>query len=223
MLKAVLFDFDGTLFSSERPRFEALRLALGAYGIGITFEEYIHEYIGYSMPDAANIIVARYGLPISPDRFAKEREDIYLKWMASNTPEPFPYAEDILNYLLKYGIDMAVVSGSHRSAVVEALERNSFNYYFRAIITLEDCLRAKPSLDLYLYALSALGIDADYSLAVEDSINGWKAAKAAGIRCIHIAHSGEGQRIPGAESIGGFRELQSLITNEYGIGACQNT
>jgi len=96
---------------------------------------------------------------------------------------------DCLKNAARVGIRLGVVSSSPSRWVLPHLERLVLGEYFEVIVTREDAERAKPHPDLYLVALSRLGVHAAGTVAVEDSANGVTAAVAAGIRCIAYPNS----------------------------------
>lgn len=219
MLKGLLLDFDGTLFDSERPHYDALSAVLRRYGHSLTFDEYVNEHVGVSIPDSAKYLVNKHGLTISPEFFANTREEEYFDWLKRNTPEPFPFALEALSIFRGKGLRLGLVSGSARFGVGRTLERYSLEGVFETVVTREDCARAKPFPDLYGLSLQRLQLNAIDCLAVEDSRNGRAAARAAGIMCVLVAHSEAAHRINEVQSFRGFRELSNWVLKTY-FGGC---
>ncbi len=60
--------------------------------------------------------------------------------------------------------------------------------YFSVIRARDDVQRTKPDPDLYLAALTGLGVSAHQAFAVEDLPNGISAAKRAGLFCLAVPH-----------------------------------
>jgi beta-phosphoglucomutase-like phosphatase (HAD superfamily) len=103
----------------------------------------------------------------------------------------------------------AIVSSSNRAWVDMHLERLEEAVGWDAICTADgDPTRAKPSPTLYLAALASLGVDADEAVAFEDSPNGVRAAKAAGVFCVAVPN--EVTRDLGLEEAGADLVLDSL-------------
>jgi len=85
------------------------------------------------------------------------------------------------------GLATAIVSSGERWWVDRHLGRLERAEHFDAIVTADgDRERAKPRPTLYLEALSLLGLAADEAVAFEDSVNGVRAAKAAGLFCVAV-------------------------------------
>jgi putative hydrolase of the HAD superfamily len=92
-----------------------------------------------------------------------------------------PGVEIFLEKLENAGIRKAVVSSSSHHWVDGWLEKIGLAGRFEEVICRGDAERIKPAPDLYLEAVRRLGIPAENCLVIEDSLNGIKAANAAGI------------------------------------------
>ena len=80
----------------------------------------------------------------------------------------------------------AVASSAHREVIDAALEATGLAGVFRGVVSSDEVERGKPEPDVYLEAARRLGVDPRRCLVVEDSLNGVKAAKAAGMTCVLI-------------------------------------
>jgi HAD superfamily hydrolase (TIGR01509 family) len=81
---------------------------------------------------------------------------------------------------------LGLASSSNRPLIDLALERMGVAELFRATVSSEEVERGKPAPDVYLEAARRLGVAAGRAAAVEDSANGIRSAKAAGMRVIAI-------------------------------------
>lgn len=93
---------------------------------------------------------------------------------------------DILKQVKDSGILLAIASSSSREWVEGFLQHHQLEKYFREVKTQEDVEEVKPDPELYIKTLEALGVTADETVAVEDSVNGSLAAIRAGINCLVI-------------------------------------
>jgi HAD superfamily hydrolase (TIGR01509 family) len=80
----------------------------------------------------------------------------------------------------------AVASSAHGEVIDAALEATGLTGVFRVVVSSDEVDRGKPEPDVYLEAARRLGVDPRRCLVVEDSLNGVKAAKAAGMTCVLI-------------------------------------
>lgn len=95
--------------------------------------------------------------------------------------------EGVEDYLLaakEAGLKIGLASSSKRSWVESYLTQLGILSYFEVIKTRDDVTTVKPDPELYLQAVHALGISAKEAIAFEDSLNGLKAARAAGLKCV---------------------------------------
>ena len=116
--------------------------------------------------------------------------------------EGFPQCEgirEVLEKLHQEGYLLAVGSSSPEDVIQKVLKDLGLAQYFSAFISGENMAHPKPAPDTFLAAAKALLLDPSACLVVEDSTNGGKAAKAAGISCVwfHNPDSGD-QQIPDA-------------------------
>jgi beta-phosphoglucomutase-like phosphatase (HAD superfamily) len=74
---------------------------------------------------------------------------------------------------------------------------------WNVILTREDVKRNKPSPDIFLSAARKLGVDPAACVVVEDAVNGVQAAKAAGMRCVAVAHTFPAERLQEADVVRG--------------------
>jgi HAD superfamily hydrolase (TIGR01509 family) len=81
---------------------------------------------------------------------------------------------------------LGLASSSNREVIDFVLEVSSLGRFFRATVSSEEVARGKPAPDVYLEAAARLGVEPTRCAAVEDSENGIRSAKAAGMRTIAI-------------------------------------
>lgn len=95
-------------------------------------------------------------------------------------------------YLLEakeLGLNIGLASSSGREWVEGYLKKLNIFSYFDVIRTRDDVSRVKPDPELYVKAVEALGVAKSEVFAFEDSLNGLKAARAAGIQCVVVPNS----------------------------------
>jgi beta-phosphoglucomutase-like phosphatase (HAD superfamily) len=185
-IRGLLFDFDGLLIDTESPSrlaFEELyrehgqelprdRWATLIGTLGAEFEPYTHleELVGSPLDRDA----------LDARRRAREDELCELEDLRPGIEEYRTEAE-------RLGLSTAIVSSSSRTWIEKHLARLGGTNGWDAIVTADgDPERAKPRPTLYLEALASLGLEPREGIAFEDSPNGVRAAKAAGLACVAI-------------------------------------
>lgn len=188
MIRAVIFDFDGTILDTELPDYEAWQAIFRAHQCELTLEAW-SKCLGttYDVFNPYDHLEELAGGPVARDRIEQEHRRHFLERVASQTVAA-GVAERIAE-ARQLGLRLAVASSSHREWVVGHLTRLGLIGHFEAIRCRDDVARPKPAPDLYLAALEALGVAPHEAIAFEDSPNGAHAAVAAGIYCVAVPNA----------------------------------
>jgi HAD superfamily hydrolase (TIGR01509 family) len=182
LLKAVIFDMDGVIIDSEPLHKKTERVTLSPYGISLSDEE-LNSYMGTEAKVLLANYIDKYSLPVA---FA-ELYSVYRRNLIrifDESVEPIPATLRLIRALKSSGIGLAVGSSSHRELVELVLRKLDVTDAFSVVVTGEDAKRSKPHPDIFIEAVRRLGVGAEACLVIEDSANGVRAAKAAGIRCL---------------------------------------
>ncbi|GIV66221.1 MAG: HAD family hydrolase [Chloroflexota bacterium] len=184
-IRALIFDFDGLIIDTESPEFETWQEMFREFGAELKFEEWV-ACLGTSAAafDAAAILHQRAGILTENAILWKEQKK--RSTIKANQLQPLPGVVNLLNEAKSTGIGLAVASSSPRAWVQGHLERMGLTSYFRFILTKEDVRNVKPAPDLYLKAIQMLEVEPAEAVVLEDSPNGIKAARQAGLFCVAI-------------------------------------
>ena len=184
-LRAVLFDFDGTLWDSETAVFGVFRELYGEHGHELTLRTWSAAIgtLGGFDPYASLNELEGGGLDVeevavrTEERVREAVREVPLR----------PGVEGFLRQIDDAGVPRGLVSSDRTEWLVTNLERLGCPDGWAAMVCADgDAARAKPNPHLYEAALELLGVPAPRTLAVEDSPNGIRAAKAAGIPCLCV-------------------------------------
>jgi HAD superfamily hydrolase (TIGR01509 family) len=185
-LRGLLFDFDGLLVDTESPS------RLG-------WEELYREH-GHDLPlDEWATLVGTIGAPFDPFAHLEalvgeplDREELTARRQARefaliDLEDLRPGIEGYIDAAKLRGLRTALVSSSSREWIERILRRLDRLDHWDAIVAANgDTARAKPQPTLYLETLETLGLRADEAVAFEDSPNGVRAAKRAGVFCVAV-------------------------------------
>ena len=183
MIEAVIFDLDGVLLDSEQVWDEA-REQLAKERGGRWHENAQRDMMGMSSPEWSRYMHDVIGLPEPPEEISREvvrrLADLYRERLPA-----VPCAREAVERLAaRWSLGLA--SSSNRELIDLTLELLGVEHLFKATVSSEEVARGKPAPDVYLEAARRLGVDPTHAAAIEDSENGIRAAKAAGIRVIAI-------------------------------------
>ena len=213
MLKAVIFDFDGTILDTESPTFLAWQRVYDAHGQMLTFEEYSavigSDYIAF---DPRRTLEERCGRPLDWQRLDAERRSRSLDVITCQPP--LPGICRLLEEAHELKLRCAIASSSPTEWVRGHLRRIGLLKWFHFISCAENECPPKPSPEVYLRALKGLGVSAAEALAIEDSPNGLLAAQRAGIRCVIVPNQlTRKMRFPKKVKV--LRSLEDFSLKEY--------
>lgn len=178
MLKALIFDMDGTLVHSDPVHLRAFASVLAPEGIMIDEAVYKNSIVGRTNEAIFASLLPHRSKAEHID--LADRKEAAFRAIASDL-QPLAGLVDLLDKVIARGLRIGLVTNAPRLNAEHMLSALGIQKYFNAIVTIEDVARGKPDPLPYLTALDRLGIDADEAIVFEDSPSGIKAAKAAGI------------------------------------------
>jgi HAD superfamily hydrolase (TIGR01509 family) len=183
MTDAVVFDLDGVLLDSEQV-WDDVREQLTRERGGRWHENAQRDMMGMSSLEWSRYMHDTLGLPEPPDEISAEvvrrLEDRYRRQL----PLLDGAREAVERLAARWPLGLA--SSSNRELIDLVLDVSGLARFFRVTVSSEEVPRGKPAPDVYLEAARRLKVEADSCAAVEDSSNGIRAAKAAGMRVIAI-------------------------------------
>jgi len=177
-IRAVLYDFDGTLADSTELIMRCYRHTMGAHldavppdeewlsGFGTTLEAQINRFA--RSPDEAIAMLETYRA------YQFEHYDALLR--------PFPGAAETVAELERRGVALAIVTSRYRRSTLLGMDICGITRHFDVIVTPEDVSNPKPHPEPVRFALEKLGVSADEALFVGDSPHDMAAGRAAGTR-----------------------------------------
>jgi len=184
-IQAFLFDFDGLILDTETASRAGWAWLYREHGHELPPEKWALMVGTVGGWDPMGHLEHLTGEALERDALNERRSAHELTLLEAE--ELRPGIADYLAAAERYDLKRAIVSSSSRRWIDHQLARLERAIGWDAIITADhDEERAKPRPTLYLEALDALGVEADEAVAFEDSPNGIRAAKAAGIFVVGI-------------------------------------
>lgn len=181
--KAIIFDLDGVLVSTDELHYLAWKKI--ADSRGIYFDRQInHRLRGVSRMESLDIILERYQGDTLTDRekesLAEEKNEIYKGLLMTLTRDSIPMqTREVLSQLKKRGYRLAIGSSSKNAKRI--LQTTDLIDYFDAISDGTNIKHSKPNPEVFVQAANFLDIQPESCIVVEDSEAGIDAANAAGM------------------------------------------
>ena len=202
MLKAILFDLDGTLIDSEHFYLDSWNEILAEVGAELTYDDWVNNYMGTTAHLNAQKIKDKYGLSASVEELTARRKQITIRLFKSTDVALMPFVPESLEYYRSKGLRMAIATSSQREDVEAIFERNGLGHFFEFMMTRNDVNEAKPHPESYLRCVERLGIDKHECIVFEDTHTGIASAKAAGLTCYAIqSNTNEHHKLMAADKI----------------------
>ena len=188
-IKAALFDLDGVVFDTE-PQYTVFW--------GQQCREFHPEHPGLEHEIKGQTLVQIYDAWFSGP-LAERQAEITERLNRFEQQMSYDYIAGVVEYiteLRKNGVKTAVVTSSNQPKMEAVYQsRPEFKGMFDAILTSEDFERSKPDPDCYLKAAERLGVSKDDCVVFEDSYNGLKSGRAAGMYVVGLATTNSAEAI----------------------------
>ena len=184
MINAVIFDMDGVMIDSEPLWEKTERILLARRDIDYS-PDYRDKIVGLNQRDSGRLLVDTFDLDETVEDIINERISI-LTSIYEKELELIPALVPLLEQLAREGYRLAVASSSPLRVVTFVLDMFSLHNHFLTVVSGDSVGNGKPHPDIYLHTAEMLGVAPAECVAIEDSINGLRSAKGAGMHCIAI-------------------------------------
>ena len=216
IIKAVLFDLDGTIIDTEKYYQEFWPKALAEFGYTITDEQ------GLGMRSLGNPYVEEYlqnifGKKIETTEIKNYARSLVDESVKTNGLELKDGVIDCLKFLKTKNVKIAIVTATAIERTEMYVNLANLNNYFDDIISAKNVPFGKPAPDVYLTACEKLNVKPEETIAVEDSPNGVMSASRAGCNVVMVpdqteADDGLAGRLFG--NIKSLREFESFVNDK---------
>jgi HAD superfamily hydrolase (TIGR01509 family) len=184
---ALILDFDGLILDTESPIFEEWRATFRARGHDLGLDVWQHALGTHGAYDPCAHLSKLTGEDFDHETL---RQEVRARNMVRCEALPLlPGVAERVQEARASGLKTAVASSSTSAWVEGWLERHGIRPLFDTVCSRDHVERVKPAPDLFLLAASRLGVAPERCVVFEDSPNGIRAARAAGMRCVAIPNA----------------------------------
>lgn len=192
MIKAVIFDLDGVIVSTDDCHYEAWKKM--ADEEGIYFDKEINNRLrGVSRMESLEIILERATKTYTneeKDALATRKNGYYKEFITKLTPDDIlPGAKKTLDDLRANGIKVAIGSSSKNTPII--LKQIGLDSFFDAVSDGNNISNSKPDPEVFVKAAQMLAIEPQFCAIVEDADAGIEAGKRAQMKTISV-HGAKG-------------------------------
>ena len=194
----MIFDFDGVIADTERLHFDTFRKVLDPLEISFTWEEYVEHYMGCDDRDAFRKAHRMAGRDLDDRQLAgliKAKSRAFQERIREGA-RTYPGTLELIRSLHAAGIPLALCSGALRGDIDPILSGFGVACCFSSIVSAENVRKGKPDPEGYIFAFRELTrshpskvTSTSSCLAVEDTPDGVKAAKWAGLKVLAVTNN----------------------------------
>ncbi|MEM8829147.1 MAG: hexitol phosphatase HxpB [Cyanobacteria bacterium P01_G01_bin.19] len=189
-IEAVIFDLDGLLIDSEPLWQEAEMLLFREVGIVLT-PELCLQTKGLRIDEVVNYWYQKYPWTNLSQKAVEEAIVAKVIELISIKGKPLPGVETAISFVRQKQVKIALASSSSLEIIRAALDKLDITHLFTEIYSAESEIWGKPHPGVYLTTANTLKVEPQKCLALEDSLNGVLAAKAAQMNCIAIPEAAQ--------------------------------
>jgi beta-phosphoglucomutase-like phosphatase (HAD superfamily) len=213
---AVMWDMDGTLVDTEPYWIEAEYALVAEFG-GTWSDDLAHQLVGNALLTSAQFIIDNTPVTLAPEAIVHRLMSSVIDQVGRRVPWR-PGAQDLLVDLRRYAVPCALVSMSW-SPLTSAVTAHLPEDAFAAVISGDHVINGKPHPEPYLAAATALGVEPQHCVAIEDSATGATSAIAAGYPTLVVPHTVPVPPLTGARHLPTLVGLDTLGLSDLMSGA----
>ena len=205
MLKAIIFDLDGTLVDSLPYHHESWRIFFKKNNI--EENDFDEIYKNYKGGGTLELMTSVFGDIYTKDELEKMSDDkeVIFRDIYRSKIVPINGLRKFLDNLKKNNILLSIGSNAIRKNVLMTIKELGITNYFSSIICGDEVSKGKPDPEMYIKTLSNLKVNKNECIIFEDSIEGVTAAKNANIKAIGVTSSQSSEIL---KSVGAFKTIE---------------
>ncbi len=181
-VRGIIFDLDGTLADTMPSHYEAWSVILQRYGLEMS-EDRFYALGGWPTHRVADLLISESGQPLDALQISVEKESLFAETL--HLVQPIEHTTSVARKH-RGSIPLAVATGATRDICELILNQLEIHDWFDAVVSADEVERHKPNPDVFLEAARRLGIEPKYCVVYEDTDPGLEAARRAGMAHIDV-------------------------------------
>lgn len=185
MIKAIFFDFDGTLANTAPGIVCTMQETFRRMGLPVPTDQQVFQTIGLPLEQATGLLGCD-----TPEKAMAARDlycRLFLDYEITNI-SIFPHAAETLSYLHEQGMRMAICTSRDKMSLELILNRHKLTSFFEVYATHDDRLIPKPAPDMVLFLLNKTGLKANEVLVVGDTTFDIDMGNKAGCKTVAVTY-----------------------------------
>ena len=205
----IIFDMDGVLLDSEPMHQEIIYETFQLKGIPFD-KAYIQTLTGMSAFPMWEKVKRDAQRTESVEELMQFHRDYFFKRLPEMKVPLVPHVKEVLEKFKNEGKHLSLASSSARKLIDIFTQQTNIAHYFEVMMSGDDVQYSKPNPEIFLKVTQWYDLPATQFTVIEDSTNGVKAAKSAGMQCVGFQNplSG-GQDLSQADSV--IHSMQELL------------
>ncbi len=187
MIQALIFDFDGLILDTELPEFQTWQEIHQEHGVYLPLSAWAAGIGTVGGFDPYAYLESLLGRPVEREKLRTKVNKRWLDLIALQ--EVLPGVKAYLMEAKRLGLKIGLASSSSHAWVEGYLNRHGLLDFFEGLKCSDDVKKVKPDPELYLAVLEGLNVRPAEAIALEDSPNGIRAARQAGLYCVAIPNA----------------------------------
>jgi HAD superfamily hydrolase (TIGR01509 family) len=213
-IDTIIFDMDGVIIDSEPIHMNIENQMFDELNIHISKEMH-QSFVGASAKNTFQRLIRDFNLNTTPEELLHDNESRYLDYLDRHPEiQPIPGVKLLIENLTKAGFTLLLASSASIEIIDKVLDMFQFRQYFSHAISGARLQNSKPHPEVFYITAEKAGKKPGQCLVIEDSANGVKAAKAAGMYCVAYYNPNSGnQDLSLADNvISSFDEFSQIIS-----------